>query len=322
MNKWLLRIAIGIALVAGLYVLVGGIGTSVALNYLLTPGNVDWSGSKVVRKPVDPMNLGYHGDPRTALNLPFETITYPTELGAAEAWFVPAAKMDGPWAIYVHGIGGIRENGYRQLSILHEAGIPTLMITYRNDIGAPVDHGVFSFGVNEWHDLDAAVTWALGQGARGILLVADSMGGAIVGQFLMHSEQADKVAALALDAPALDLREVVADKLGGRLLPFAKPLAEAGIGFFDLYRGADLIDAVSFDAVAEFPGPLFLAHGAADTLVPVGISDRLAAARTAPTVYLRTNAEHLRSYKENPARYREELRGWLEGLATAAPPLP
>lgn len=315
MGKWLRRIGVGVIVLAVLSLVVGGVGISMVLNHLLTPGSVDWSGENNPNPPTDPFELGYRGDPLKALGLPFESVTYPTELGDADAWFVPAANMAGPWAVYVHGIGGIRENGYRQLSILNEAGIPTLLITYRNDKGAPAEADpLYSFGVSEWRDLDAAVSWMVGRGAPSVILVAESMGGGIAGQFLMNSEQIEKVAALALDAPALDITEVVADKLGAKALPFAKTIATAGIAVFDLYRKAQLSKAVSLDAVASFPAPLFLAHGTADGLVPIAISDRLVAERTAPTSYLRTNANHLLSFKEDPARYRAEMLGFLNSL--------
>jgi len=315
MNKWVRRIIVGIVIVAVLFIAVGGVGTSMLMNHLLTPGGVDWSGANNPDPPTDPYELGYRGDPRVALGLPFETVRYATELGEAEAWFVPAAKMTGPWAVYVHGIGGIRENGYRQLSILNAAGIPTLLITYRNDKGAPSpQNALYSFGVNEWRDLDAAVSWMLARGAPSVILVGESMGGGIVGQFLMHSGEADKVVALALDAPALDFTEVVADKIGARMIPLARTLATAGIFIFDTYRRAELSKAVSLDAVAKLPGPLFLAHGTTDGLVPVTISERLVAARTAPTTYLQTAANHLLSFKENPERYRAEMGGFLDSL--------
>lgn len=315
MNKWVRRIIVGIVIAVVLFIAIGAVGTSMLLNHLLTPGGVDWSGAKNPNPPTDPFELGYRGDPQAALGLPFETVSYTTELGEAEAWFVPAANMAGPWAVYVHGIGGIRENGYRQLSILHEAGIPTLLITYRNDNGAPSDpNPLYSFGITEWRDLDAAVSSMLGRGAPSVILVAESMGGGIAGQFLMHSGQTDQVVALALDAPALDFVEVVADKIGARMIPLARTLANAGLLAFDTYRKAELAKAISIDAVAQFPGPLFLAHGTTDSLVPVTISDRLVAARQAPTTYLRTEANHLLSFKENPERYREEMGGFLRSL--------
>lgn len=318
MISWLRRGLIALVTVAVLYVVGGGVATTLLVTHLLTPGSVDWAGYGNPNPPADPFELGYRGDPKAAFGLYFETVTYDTELGPAEAWLVPAAKPEGPWAVYVHGIGGIRENGYRQLSILHEAGIPTLMITYRNDRGAPAGDPVYSFGVTEWRDLDAAMAWLLHRGAPSVIIAAESMGGGITGQFLMHSQQVNSVAALALDAPALDFPAVVADKLGARHLPFANSVAAVAVGMFDLYRNADLAAAVSLDAVAQFPRPLFLAHGAADSLVPITIADRLVEQRTASTVFLRTGADHLRSYKEEPARYRAEMLGWLATLFDAA----
>jgi hypothetical protein len=50
-------------------------------------------------------------------------------------------------------------------------------------------------------------------------------------------------------------------------------------------------------------------------MVPVDISDRLARLRTGPTVYIRTSADHLQSFKENPARYRSQMLDFLRGLA-------
>lgn len=315
MGRWLKRIGIGLVLLAGLYGLAGAIFTSALLNHLLTPGGIDWAGYNNPDPPKDPFELGYFGDPQAALGLPFETVTVETELGPAEAWFVPGPNATGPWAIYVHGVGGTRENGYRQLSILNEAGIPTLMITYRNDRAAPADpNPLYAFGTTEWRDLDAAVSWALERGAPNVIIAAESMGGAITGQFLQNSAQVDKVVALALDAPALDFREVVADKLGARALPFARTLATAGIAVFDLYRHARLSEAQSLDTVAKFAGPVFLAHGTEDTLVPITVGDRLVAERVGPITYVRTNANHLLSYKENPARYREEMLGWLRTI--------
>jgi hypothetical protein len=72
-----------------------------------------------------------------ALSLPFQTVSLETPLGTAEAWLVPAAGVEAGRAIYVHGIAGAREDGYRALSILHEAGWSVLLITYRNDPAPP-----------------------------------------------------------------------------------------------------------------------------------------------------------------------------------------
>lgn len=190
--------------------------------------------------PTDPLALGYRGDPRTALGLPFRTVILDMPLGPTEAWLVPAAGPEVGRAIYVHGIAGAREDGYRALSILHEAGWAVLLITYRNDPGAPASpEGTYGFGLTEWPDLEAAVTHLAPTDAdAGLLVVAESMGAAILGQFLARSPLAPRVQAVALDSPAISFGAVIdhiaaqGDKLvpgvvaatARQILPFKTPL--------------------------------------------------------------------------------------------------
>jgi len=52
--------------------------------------------------------------------------------------------------------------------------------------------------------------YAFAHGARRLVLVGYSMGGAIVSQFMQRSPLAPRVAGLVLDAPALDWQEILA----------------------------------------------------------------------------------------------------------------
>ena len=307
-------IAIGGTVLVALYVGVGGIAAAGLMGWLLTPGNVDWSG-RLRPAPGDVFELGYRGDPRQAFGYAFEDIAVTTELGAAPGWLVPAEAPSPLWAIYMHGIGGLRENGYRQLSVLRDAGIPTLLMSYRNDEGAPASPDRFhSFGLSEWKDLDAAVSWVLQRGAERVMLVADSMGAGIAGQYLLRGTHTGTIAALVLDAPALDFPAVLDGQMGAWKLPLASVVGAIAFRASALVR-PDVSRAVSVSAVEGFPGPVFIAHGSGDRLVPVTISDRVAKARTGTTVYLRTKADHLQSWKEDPGRYRAELLVFLRGVA-------
>src|SRR5690606_16597295 len=83
----------------------------------------------------DPMQPGYRGDPGQALDLAFEEVVIAGPDGPLPAWFLPGAARLG--AIYVHGGGGARGDGYRLVRQLTEAGLPVLMASYRGDAGAP-----------------------------------------------------------------------------------------------------------------------------------------------------------------------------------------
>jgi alpha-beta hydrolase superfamily lysophospholipase len=60
-----------------------------------------------------------------------------------------------------------------------------------------------------------------------------------------------------------------------------------------------------------FPGPLFIAHGSADRIVPIAPSQALAAARSEPTTTLWTDADHLGSFSQGPEAYRAAFRAFL-----------
>lgn len=283
---------------------------------LLKVGNIS-AALATAEPPTDPLALGYRGDPMAALSLPFQTVSLDTPLGAAEAWLVPAAGVEAGRAIYVHGIAGAREDGYRALSILHEAGWSVLLISYRNDATAPASpDGSYGFGLTEWPDLEAAVAkMAPTDSDPKLLIVAESMGGAILGQFLAQSPLAPRVRAVALDSPAVSFGAVV-DHLAaqsGKPLPGAVAWTARQILRFT--STLPLPRAEVATTYAAFPGPLFLAHGSADRIVPIGPSQALAATRSAPTVTLWTGADHLGSHAEDPASYKAAFQDFVSRLS-------
>lgn len=304
------------ALLVALYVLIAGGVLAYGLHRTLVVGPLrDAFAPKA--SITDPLELGYGGDPRKAFGLPFETVAPKTDLGPAPAWWVPAARPAAQdlAAVYVHGIGGTRENGYRQLAALNAAGVPLLMITYRGDKGAPADpDGLHTLGLKEWRDLDAAITWLNARGYTRIIVAGESMGGAIVGQWLARSPQKGAATALMLDAPALDATAIVASVAERRHLPAPRLVAKVALTILGAATGAPFAGADSRDAVARFTGPLLLAHGSSDSAVPVGISDELESRRRVGTLYLRSNAEHLKTWAADPARYRAAIARLVERL--------
>jgi alpha-beta hydrolase superfamily lysophospholipase len=268
-------------------------------------------------RPTDPLALGYRGDPMQALSLPFQTISLETPLGPTEAWLVPAAGAEAGRAVYVHGIAGAREDGYRALSILHEAGWSVLLITYRNDPGAPAaPEGSYGFGLTEWPDLEAAVAkMAPSDADPKLLIFAESMGGAILGQFLAQSPLATRVQAVALDSPAISFGAVIDHLAAQSGKPLPQVMAWTAKQILPFKTSLPFAQAEVADVYAAFPGPLFLAHGSADRIVPIGPSQTLATTRSAPTATLWTGADHLGSYAEDAAAYRKAFQDFLSRFA-------
>jgi uncharacterized protein len=251
----------------------------------------------------------YTGNPRQALGLAFADVAIPDELGPMPAWLIPGRAR--VWAIVVHGINGSRADGLNIVPPLHRAGMPTLLIDYREDRGAPASpDGLHHMGLTEWRDLQAAVRYALARGARRVVLVGYSMGGAIVSQFMERSVLAHRVAGLVLDAPALDWRSILEFNAREMGLPaFAVLPVEWAI---DLRIAADWNGLDALRHTADFHLPILLFHGTDDEVVPISDSDAFARALPGWVTYYRVPAAgHVESWNVDPTLYDQRVAAFL-----------
>ncbi|MGC1165135.1 MAG: alpha/beta hydrolase [Solirubrobacterales bacterium] len=251
----------------------------------------------------------YAGDPTQAFGLPSSTVAVRGELGPMPAWLVPGSAHT--WAIVVHGINSTPQTGLRAVPALHRAGLPTLLITYREDLGAPPGpDGLHHMGLTEWRDLGAAARYALAHGARRLLLVGYSMGGAIVTQFMQRSPLAPRVAGLVLDAPALDWQSILSFNATEMGLPsFASLPVEWAIGArIDADWGS--LDAVQHPD--DFQLPILLFHGTEDEVVPISTSDDFAEELPRWVTYFRVpEAGHTEEWNVDPGLYERRLGSFL-----------
>lgn len=163
----------------------------------------------------DPEELGYRA----------ERISYPTELGAAEAWLVhPKRARKKRWAVHVHGRGALPEEAIRGVAPLARAGITSLVISYRNDPGAPLgEHGRYGVGIAESRDVDAAIAEAMRRGAQRVTLVGWSMGGTACLVAATRGAQRNAVDGLILDSPAVDWSALLRYHAAGRSTRASSP---------------------------------------------------------------------------------------------------
>jgi hypothetical protein len=253
----------------------------------------------------------HDGDPRSAAGLAFDDVRVRGDLGDFPAWHVPAARADGTWFVFVHGHDGSRAESLRYLRALHAAGMPVLVPTYRNDVGAPAaPDGVHHLGGTEWQDVDAAVRWALDHGARDVVLGGWSMGGAVVLQVADRSAVKDRVRALVLDSPVVDWRDVFHRQGAARNLPAAE--TDLALWVAERRFGLDLDRLDWATRARELRVPTLIVHSDADDYVPVGPARRLAAARPdLVTLDLVPGVGHTQAWNADPAGYERRLTGWL-----------
>jgi pimeloyl-ACP methyl ester carboxylesterase len=256
----------------------------------------------------DPARLDswyYPKDP-SSLGIAFTDVMIPGSLGDYPAWYIPGSGST--WIIFTHGRGADPREGLRQLSVTEPFSYPTLMITYRNDDGAPKTDGLVRFGQEEWPDLEAAVQYALDNGATDVILTGASTGCAISLALLENSPLADRVRALFFDSPALAMGSVVSYRgaeMGypGIVLGLGKWLAQVR---FDLDWGA--MDYAS--AIDDITMPALMLHSKQDGTIPypavAPVYDQMAGN---PEIEVRIveDAEHVGVWNS----YRDDYTAWL-----------
>jgi uncharacterized protein len=254
----------------------------------------------------------YSGNPSEARDLPFRSVEFPGELGPMPAWLIPGASRT--WAIVVHGINDDREIGLRLAPVLHRNELTSLVISYRDDLGAPLSpDGLHHLGQTEWRDLEAGARYALDHGARHLILIGYSMGGALITQFMQKSPLASDVAALVLDAPALDWQEILSFNATRMGFPsFASlPVQWAIQARID----ADWPSLNALDHPDAFHLPILLFHSLDDEVVPIETSNELAEELPQWVTYYRVpKAGHTQSWNVNPALYEKRLERFLDEM--------
>lgn len=262
----------------------------------------------------------YSGNPRQTLGLPFAEVRVPDELGPMPAWLIPGRSHT--WAIVVHGINGDQQAGLRIAPTLHRAGLPTMLISYREDLGAPPSpDGLHHMGLTEWRDLQGAARYALAHGARRLLLAGYSMGGAIVSQFMERSPLKGRVAGLLLDAPVLDWESILEFNATQMGLPsfLADPVEWA----IDARISPDWESLDALRHLEDFHLPILLFHGTEDKLVPISTSDAFAAELPRWVTYYRVpRAGHTQSWNVDPRLYDRRVAAFLRRIGARVPTPP
>jgi alpha-beta hydrolase superfamily lysophospholipase len=281
---------------------------------------VDWG--DLARARTGRLSSWYYPTPES-LGLPVHAVEVPVSVGTAPAWLFPAEDETDRWAIHVHGRGTRRQETLRGIPVFHEAGFTSLVVSYRNDGDAPAGpDGRYGLGSTEWRDLDAALGYALNHGARRIVLVGWSMGGAIALQAAVRSPRADSVGGIMLESPVIDWNETLEYQAAEMHLP--RPVTRGAVTLLDsswanrvVGQNAPIgLDSLDFTARAhELEVPVLLLHSDDDGYVPAGASHRLADLRKDIVTFVAfSEAKHTKLWNRDPGSWTSAIQEWLVTL--------
>ncbi len=259
------------------------------------------------------LDIYAHPDnPLTAHGIPYEKVTYESELGYCPAWFIPGRSKT--WVVFAHGRGAHPNEALRILPTLAGAGLPILAISYRNDDGAPAsDDRQHWLGMTEWRDLEAAMKYATDNGAEDFILYGYSMGGGMCLNLLYESGLAAKVRGVIMNSPLLDFGGTL--DFVGRIRNYPRIIVHFGKWVAGMRFGIDWQRMNYLNRASELRVPILILHGEKDNLVPAPISKSLAQARPDIVRYIGfPEAEHARSWNLDPEKYEAEVRQFVEEI--------
>ncbi len=254
----------------------------------------------------------YPDNPLTAHGMPYKEVTYESELGESPAWYIPGGSST--WVVFAHGRGAHSTEALRILPTLTKAGLPILAFSYRNDDDAPPSPDRQHWlGLTEWRDLEAAMKYALDNGAEDFLLYGYSMGGGMCLNLLYESALAAKVRGVVMNSPLLDFGGTL--DFVGRIRSYPRPVVRFGKWVAGLRFGIDWQRMNYLNRASELQVPILILHGEKDDLVPAPISQSLARARPDIIRYVGfPEAAHARSWNLDPAMYEEEVRQFIQEI--------
>jgi pimeloyl-ACP methyl ester carboxylesterase len=254
----------------------------------------------------------YTGNPLSALHLKFSTVPVPTPLGAMPAWYLPGRRST--WVILIHGLGGSRADTLPAMPTLHALGYPMLAISYRNDIGAPRSPDRHShLGATEWHDLAAAVDYALGHGASAVVLYGYSLGAAMALTVARDPSLRPHIRAMVLDSPLLDWPATLDYAAARDGIP--QPFAALTETLLSWRAGIDYAQLDQLDHEQQLRAPVLLFQGSADTVVPPQLAAELARGRPDLVTYVAVpGADHVSAIDTDPRLYKAALVRFLAAL--------
>ena len=258
-----------------------------------------------------------------AVGLAEEEVLVPVDGGMAPAWLVRADPEASTWAIMVHGRGAERTECLRAVRTARAAGLTSLLISYRNDGEAPyASDGRYGLGLTEWHDVEAAIRYALDHGAKDVVLFGWSMGGAISLQAADRSPLRRHIRALVLDGPVINWVDVLAHH--ARLNRIPAQAGRLGQWLISNTAGRALtglaapLDLKSMDWVSradELRIPTLILHSEDDEFVPSGPSAELAEKNPGVVTFERfSKAGHTKEYNVDPERWETTVQVWLNNI--------
>ena len=236
--------------------------------------------------------------------------------GDYPTWLIEG--VSGRWVVFVHGLDGDRREALRVLPSVVGEGYPALVVSYRNDGDGPADgSGRHALGSTEWRDLDVAVSFAMANGARDVVLYGFGAGASVIGAYLAN-DTPGVVAGVVFDGPLVDATDAALAVSAHRRVPAL--LARWARAMVTFRFGVDLASSSLLRRIEHLTVPVLLIHGEADDRHPVASTRLLADALPDAVLHIVDGAGHGEAWNLGQVGYESAVRAFVRDLPSDSEP--
>jgi uncharacterized protein len=265
-------------------------------------------------------NVGWWGDFdfRPYYMDEYRQVRFPSrEAGMEIAAYYVERQPGGPTVIVVHGLGGCKHDHavLTPAGMLAQANFNVLIMDVRDVGESTFENGRSAIGNAEYRDVLGAWDWLVQTQSTPpaqIGLLGNSLGAATT---LIAFDQEPRVAAVFVDSPFADLRQIIREELERNNYP--RFLTPSGLIMARLISGDNLVAHDPANAIRSAgERPIFILHGTADQRIGVHHSEQLAqiAAESGAnaTVWIIDGVEHVRAAVTHTAAYEANLIAFFQ----------
>jgi len=170
-------------------------------------GAAYYGSGKIITRTTSDQNRTIDGNPKTALGLAYEDVSFKAEDGETlRGWFLPAAAADVA-VVTVHGLGANRLEFLHEAKMLHDAGYAVLMFDCRGHGMSDGSGRILRLGIWEHRDVEAAAAYLKrNRNIKRVIVFGCSQGAASSIQAAAEDKDIDGVIA---EASILSPRDII-----------------------------------------------------------------------------------------------------------------
>ncbi len=239
------------------------------------------------------------------MQVDFEDIEFPTANGRIlKGWWL-VRPGERRVVVAASGYRGRKEEMLGIGSILWRNGYNGLLFDYRAHGAGRAEGELVTLGHRELEDMQSAIKYARSRVENPLLgLLGGSMGASVV---LMAAARDPEVRAVWADSPFSSQRDVINHVWHRQTHLPGRPVLDLAEKFFESRTGHRWVDFAPIDEISKLGNrPVFLVHGAGDTMVPVDHAYRMYAAAPGPKeLWIEDDIEHCGVYFAHRSEYAE-----------------